>query len=255
MAENKYRKCAFAFLDILGYKNIVNSLDENKDKAMEFIYNLESLMDGCLSTIDIYKDMGIEYIIFSDSICIWAYLDDDDNYSNGKFSYEYLEQCYYKILSLCQVICGIQRRGVRYNLLFRGAISIGNSYHTRNVLFSSALVKSYIAEGQQSIYPRIILNFDNDDDILKALKDSLLATGWLCYYDNQVMTDFVGIVYGGNFFMHELIALELDQIRDIIQRGLDEYRDNEHIFEKYEWLAQYFNLKLRGAYKEKMISV
>lgn len=258
MESNKeYRKCAFAFLDIMGYKSIVEKLDSNPDKAMKFIRQLEKLISDCINAISAYENLGVEYIIFSDSICLWVYIDEDENRKDEKyiFSYKYMERCYVAVLALCQVVVGIQQRAIDYDLLFRGAISIGRHYHTENITFSSALVKAYIAESSDSIYPRVILYSMNDDFVLTALLDSLIATGCVCECDDWAMIDYIGTIYATSFFDSTLISYNLDRHREFIINGLEQFASNEKVRKKYEWLARYFNSKLREGYKDKSIEM
>jgi hypothetical protein len=248
-----YRLCAFAFLDILGFKNIVTEIGDDIQKAETFIRTLISLIEGSEKTLSSFCEANVQYQIFSDSICIWINLDEDENFTD-KFSYQYIEKCYNAILALCMIVSSIQRRGIYEGLLFRGAISIGYHYHHRNVTFSQAMVAAYMAESKESIYPRVILMSFDDRFILTALLDSLVATGYATE-DDWVYVDYLNTVYGSSFMEQSIIEDFFNSHKDIIEKGLEKYKNDEKIFIKYQWLARYHNKRLRPGYEKYMIDI
>lgn len=249
--KNNYRLCAFAFLDILGFKNIVADVGDDIERAESFIHTLTTLIEESEETISCFSEVHVQYQIFSDSICIWINLDEDEEF-NGKFSYQYIEKCYTAVLALCMIISSIQRQGIYEGLLFRGAISIGYHYHHKNVTFSQALVKAYMAESKESIYPRVILISFDDKFILTALLDSLVATGYVTEED-WVYVDYLNTAYGCSFMEQTIIEDFLNRHKKIIENGLKKYKEDAKLLLKYQWLAYYHNRRLRPGYESFMI--
>lgn len=258
-SEAKYRKCVFAFLDILGFKNIVMSVGTDTTKAIKFIESLETIITGCINSCERYQNgkiegMNIEYSIFSDSVCLWSYIDEDKNYSPGKYSHSYITKCYTAVISLCQIIANIQIRAIREGIIFRGAISVGQHYYQNHVTFSNALVKAYMAESTFSMYPRVIVFSFDDDFILTALLDALLSSGYVTE-DDWLYIDYLRVLYPTLAFQYELIARELDIHKELIMKGLKDHEDNPHNLDKYVWLAKYHNSRLKSEYKDKEIEI
>lgn len=258
MVSNEYRKCIFAFLDVLGFKNIVVSVGSSSDRAMNFVRSLDRIISGCIqSCTECQKTqmdaLNIQYSIFSDSICLWCYIDEDENFSkNSRYSFEYISKCYSTTLTLCRIIANIQIRGFTEGIIFRGAISVGQHYCCNNVTFSTALVKAYNAESTFSIYPRVILFSFDDDCIITALLDSLLYTGYVAEED-WVYIDYLRVLYPTLRFQHDLISADLEIHKQLITKGLCDNSDNPNVLEKYIWLAKYHNSRLMSGYEEKQI--
>lgn len=256
--NKEYRKCVLAFLDILGFKNIVASVGTSSERAMQFVHSLDRIINSCIDNcIECQKQqidaLNIQYSIFSDSICLWCFIDEDEHFSqNGKYSYEYISKCYSATLTLCQIIANIQIRGLSEGIIFRGAISIGQHYCCNNVTFSNALVKAYIAESTFSTYPRVILFSFDDDCILTALLDSLLHTGYVTEED-WVYIDYLRVLYPTLRFQYDLIAADLELHKNLIIKGLCDNSDDPRVLEKYNWLAKYHNSRLMNGYEDKQI--
>lgn len=260
----KYRLCVFAYLDIIGFKSIISAIGDDNEKAIEFINKLKNLMDGCEKTITIYKELGCQYQIFSDSICVWCYIDEDEHFTD-KYSREYFEKCYTAVAGITMIVASIQRQGVLfYDLLFRGGISIGYHYHEGNVTLSQALVKAYIAESSLSVFPRVILLMFDDRCILTGLADSLASSGFVtiddCIYNNGAesdiaFVDYCGSAYGCFLFDEQTISSFLDKHKTLITKSLIESAKDKKVLLKYVWLACYHNSKIRSGYEKYLIDL
>lgn len=133
-----YTECYVAFLDILGFKNLIEESDCNT------IYDIfQSILDfephQLLSKTDVYKK--IHHTIMSDSIVVYI----DAAITDG-------------FMALTDACSQIQMRLLCNNppIFIRGGIAKGTLCHENNILFGDGLTKAYILESTSAIYPRII---------------------------------------------------------------------------------------------------
>ena len=87
-----YSKHLFVFMDILGYKSIVEEAENNINEATHIIKNIDVLVSDCIKKqLDrLHKDFKTDYVIFSDSICVAIPIikvEEDDKYM------DYLAEC------------------------------------------------------------------------------------------------------------------------------------------------------------------
>src|SRR5690606_10023546 len=140
------------FLDILGFKNIIDDTvnkENDVEEKIEFLYkNLNDirgfLLERLKSKYTFYRpgrNYSIKVTQFSDSIII-SFLNDNNE-------------------TLSELIRTIQEliiRQINNKILCRGAISYGKLIHENKVIFGPALNDAYETETKASIYPRIILD-------------------------------------------------------------------------------------------------
>lgn len=160
------------------------------------------------------------------------------------------------MFSLLFEVLGINRQLlINSRLLVRGAITEGLMYHEGSVAFGPALTAAYDLERESSIYPRIII-----DPALEIpfLSSQLIYGGGqqpvghsrtirrspdgFCFLDflapwGPSITGIKGIPD----FNDPIFASTLNHVRPIIVAGLNDHKYKTSIWEKYRWLAEYFN--------------
>lgn len=148
-----YRKCIIAFLDILGFKSMINT------KAFEEIREIfETVIpenDFCLALGRAAYDTDEELIrynevlkqtkkhIMSDSIIIAA--------PSG------YPEALAVVIDICDVIQE-QLYDLDEPVFLRGAIAEGDFYLDEQLIFGKGLVEAYIAQENYAVYPRIIIS-------------------------------------------------------------------------------------------------
>ncbi len=141
---SKYRECYVAFLDILGFKNIVYNYDA------EDIYNIfQKIEDAELKQAVKFEDSSknipledVKKYIMSDSIILYIE-------SSKKRALEaIIKQC---------LLLARQLFKHKKPILLRGAITKGKFLRKGSVVFGPALSDSYLLQEYSSIYPRIII--------------------------------------------------------------------------------------------------
>ncbi len=264
-----YNKHLLAYIDIMGYKNMVKDAELGKTNPVETIRNLERTVKKCIKDhINGFKkitSMGsvkntIDYVIFSDCICIWAPLiqlqNKEINYSySSDYTDEYVDRNYEMLCLFILMILDIQMLSLRFGIIFRGAISVGNHYKSRNVMFSNALVKAYSAETNYANYPRIIIDNKTQNDFLNlhSVSNGLIDCGLALRDDDIIFIDYLGRINNMRHMSNDFTKKYLDYHKRIIEDNLVGYYNNETVLAKYSWLAKYHNYKLLPSFKNMKI--
>ena len=147
MIEKEYSDCYVAFLDILGFKNMINSFDCNK------LYEIfKRIMDASDTTANVddkeVEAFGhIKYYIMSDSVVVYI----DAGITDALFA----------LLSSCQTI---QMALLRDNILLRGGVERGTLFRENSVIFGKGLTQAYLLESNVALFPRIVFNQELLDD-------------------------------------------------------------------------------------------
>lgn len=225
MAE--YKDCYFAFMDILGFKNLVRSAscDEilsiyNEAKKQ---YEITMTTEDKLEPLFDISDMHIK--IMSDTICIYIYSDIPRS-----------------LPSLIYICTYFQARMLWHNppVLIRGGISQGMLYANEEILFGEALVNAYLLESNNAIVPRIILtkslidNYAGDDEVLKKSLNGILSRD----YDGFYTLEYCFVFY---WMGHATHGKEIERVCQHIQNVLDTTTDNS-IRNKYIYLSNRINI-------------
>lgn len=157
--ENK--KHLVAFLDILGFKKLIDDHFSGKNKQALLLLKKalkEAEQFGIIYSKQYLKQYNIKFSFkqFSDCVCISMPL---------KSNYTTIESygVFINVIRLYQLIL------LENRILIRGGISIGGHFENANMIFSDALVKSYKLESQSAIYPRILV----DKDLLYLIQKNL----------------------------------------------------------------------------------
>ena len=139
-----YKDRYIVFIDILGFKDIVNKSNNDNKKAEEILENLKCIERIKKENDEIFKLTSINrrVTIFSDSIII---------------SYPLLHSESGCFLSLVLDIIYITIELLNKGVYIRGGMTYGKLYHENNICFGPAMVEAYSLE-QEAIYPIIIID-------------------------------------------------------------------------------------------------
>mgnify|MGYP001262162001 CR=1 FL=1 len=232
---SKYNDSYVAFLDVLGFKNMVKHSDDFKlTKYFEEVEETLRELKGRSSK----KDIG--YIIISDSIIltIKKAANADDN----------LE----KLRQLCISVSKIQKRLALSNIWLRGAIATGNTYFddNNNQIVGPAYIDAYLLEEELAKYPRVIL--DN-----RIFKDLNFETGYdfirgINKYDQNcdiVLYDWSKSEMVSKHMLEQDVMFFIDYFETIpsneaeFTRIYDNIRENlfadTRLHSKYRWISIY----------------
>lgn len=235
---NNYENRIVLFLDILGFKKIINETIKKSKKSSPF-----EVVDKTTFIIETIREMTNDAEIshkksskvvsqFSDSIVISFKADDQKELPNLFYN---LQRLIAKLIAR-KVLC-------------RGAISYGLLYHKNNLVFGPALVDAFETESQAALYPRVILDksvieimkyhysFENKHSFRKITFDVNVDSFLKTDTDDKFYVDyFIGTMM---FFKEEEMYKIYSDLRKMIMDGL-RYK-NPSINIKYGWMKNKYN--------------
>lgn len=246
-----YELRIIAFIDILGFKEIVKQSEKDSTK-IELLYSvLEFLKDWEISNkwdlkyLEIEEDAqkkGVKNFdirgktnstSFSDSIVVSVKVENNIN-----------EMVSTLIVNLSYIGAILFEKGI----LFRGGLTIGNIIHNKNgTVFGQGLIDAYLLETKSAKFPRIILS----DKLINHLKYPL-QTKRDRYPYHQYLNRFEDGCVGFHQMIHyqvieswsdmtdEKLKKSLKNIRKTIINGLDTSFENPEVYEKYKWLENQY---------------
>lgn len=197
-----------AFLDILGYSNMVKSDLEGPsgdEKYFQKLLDLHKETNGLK-----YENLEFTLIQFSDSIIISAPFNPDSFCSFSKLIAEY------------------QLKLLHVGIPIRGGITFGKHYYKDDFLFSSGLIDAYGIESKLARYPRIIIS----DDLFELLKSQKVNLEFVINDNDYKIIDFLHASDG---------TFDIEIINDLITKL--ENNKSETVSEKGLWLKEYVNYK------------
>ena len=220
LQEKKY----VAFLDVLGFKELVRQKGERLNSYFETIHT-------ALNDIELDK-AEITSQLVSDSIILAC------DFSNDN------------LRLLLKAVQTIQSRCALKNIWIRGAITIGDIHFDRklNVVVGNGLTDSYLLESQEK-FPRIIIDpkvlslengFGSRAKFIKEFNKVDNRDGipliHESYSENETIeTDAIFVS-----FAERLISQGVDSIQSIYENIQKELYFNQKNYPKYLWLKQYF---------------
>lgn len=236
----KYENRIVLFLDILGFKNIIDKTVEKNvenEKAIEKLYNdLEEIKTFLIERLKtnkslIYKENNsVKVTQFSDSIIIS--FESDNNAT---------------LLILIKTIKELIMNLVNKGILCRGAISYGKLIHNEKIIFGPALNDAYETETKAAIYPRIILDKSIIElgSISKKSKEKFFTKEDIIMNDLSKDTDekyFINYFSKNIFDYYNVTNIEsyLTNLRTIIINGSKSSKPDIKI--KYGWMKNKYNL-------------
>ena len=229
-----YEKRFVAFLDILGFKEMIKETyinGEEFNRIKKVLGKIANMKD--LNYHDKYpqNEIGKDVSVFSDSIII--------SYSADMSIGAPLLHILIDLVHLCINL-------LSNNIFVRGGITFGEIIHNENVCFGPAMIKAYEIEQKEAFYPRIVVD-------KAAVQKGLLLHG---IADTSEIKEYIEQVINegedGLFFLDILFASEdeignfdeylcfLNEIKTyLVQHLSKKYPDN--VKQKYIWFARYFN--------------
>ena len=233
--DKSFRDSIVVFLDILGFKNKVQTV--RKKNEIKNLFDILFYMNAwntqnCINTFieekdflnepylkgkkinfdKIQKEIQISY--FSDSLVITL------PYCNKDFID--------KVFLVIRATAYLCSKLAITNNFIRGGITIGKMFHETNIFFGPAFLEAYRLESEIANYPRIILSNqlinliqNNNIPYLKTDNDGLIYIDWVDFIKNGTCTSLKDSI-------------------PIIENNLDDninlYQGNLKILAKYKWL-------------------
>lgn len=213
--EKQYQKCYVAFLDVLGFKEMI------KTKSCEYIYGVfskefkQTVKQIYVDTTLAFDMSNIKMKVMSDSICFFV----DSSLKNSLFG-------------LVGVIANFQNELLCFEepVLTRGAIVHGDIFSEGDIIYGPAFVDAYLKEEKLAKYPRIILDEglieesenNSDDNVYKALNQFSLFD-----FDGNFVVDYWQV-------FNEINKNKYLDLLSYIEKVISE-NENESVVEKYKY--------------------
>lgn len=242
--QPELKRSLVAFVDILGYRTLINDaqangtsqsllirLHEALSKASRYLNELDEKGEPYLTpSLQLNKDR-YKIRTFTDNIVIGYPIHDDAESEFGSMSSN---------LAFFQL--EMSNRG----FFVRGAITIGDLYIDDLVVFGKGLLDSYEGESKHARDPRVILT--------KSAKEAIMQH--VGYYSNPSHSPQASELYkdaDGQFFLNYLDSIMiaedehgpffdmLEKHKAAVEEKLNSHRDQPAYWAKYAWSANYHN--------------
>ncbi len=254
--ENRF----VAFLDILGFKEIISNKAE-VIRIAEIVESETSTASRVKERHGIYPNKALSVTVISDSVVISI------PYGDG-FWTEKIKSLRY----LLSTVEKIQFKCAMQNVWIRGGISYGEMHHSERNVVGNALVKAYMIE-QNAIYPRIILDAKimlafqkgGGPSSRKALIKEMNQTFGAESYSGKFLFDKSDENWSGSFSTHFMDDTPLfvnyfhsvfsDLVTEKERKELAEFLKHRlysaptpHIYAKYKWVIEYLIATIPGGH-------
>lgn len=246
MNNSKYEHRVVLFLDILGFKNIVNESVTNDEVAARIHTALHRIHLEYSDQTGSFDD-DTKLTFFSDSLFFTQKFHTNDSSD---------------VFFFLNTAAFIMNSFLAYGLFPRGAITHGKCLHEKvqntdsnaridtSICYGPAINTAYIAEETKAIWPRIIVDSDVllkgiQDDKVNAFEDSAKDFDELVKNDGTV---FYLDTLKPNYFDTGMFIPFIEQVQKHVIQNLKKQTDS-HIREKYELFADYFNSKVKLNYR------
>jgi hypothetical protein len=233
MAENEYTVRYVAFLDILGFRELITNLEKDETKlpfVRDLLRNIHNPDPENFKNI--LPNSGLRAQSISDAVAMSADMTPDG-----------LAHMFMAVERLAQKL-------LKEGFFLRGAIVKGRVFHDPEMVFGEGVVRAHRYESTVARYPRIMLPREIVADVNQCLNEDRFQK----VFNGQVRRSKDGPQYlhvlrlsaqikdmkSDSSERHKLLAT-LTDIRNHIQRRLDEAMDEPSHFEKVHWFADYWN--------------
>lgn len=236
-SRQDYKLSYLAYVDILGWKNIVDQIGNDLDRFDAIVAAFDSLrlhagQDEFVRALGNSAPVNLpppHHFVASDTI-ILSTVDD----AHGLFA----------LVLRCGKLCAdLLKRGFPT----RGAIIRGRLYHKGQVIFGEALTSAYQMEKRSTRYPRVVIT---EEAYSNLLTQGPLKGPWAeATYANMFGRDqdgfwrlnpFASLFVPDSGFMPDF----LEAAAETIVRTLAEFFPGSEEFAKAHWLAELFNKEL-----------
>ena len=243
----EYRLCIISFFDILGFGDIVDRLHCDEIYKLLGTFRHFTLPKDSLSK-EVIKLKEIGIINFSDTVIRTVPIDNESNlkYPDGLVFHELID------------LIHIQGELIAKGILIRGAVTLGNVFHSEELIYGPGIIDTYLLEKEKAKNPRIIVH----KMLIEAIKKMplLKALHHDAAYEEESVRKLLKADGDGHLFIDYLKIMEnevedlydyrlfLQRHKQIIDNGLLS-KDNK-ILKKYRWLKKYHNNLVKKFRKE-----
>ena len=264
-----YENRIVAFLDVLGFRNLIaesekdNSKIQELYKVLKYLKTWEKPSEWNLNLVEIEEDAqrkGVESFdiasksnctCFSDSIVV-SVVADESNINE-------------LVSTLIANLSFIGANLITEGILIRGGLTIGKLIHNDNgIILGQALIDAYELESKYSKYPRIIIS----NRLIEKMNYPLLSKDKRFPYHQYVtryedgcvgfsQLSYFQVIQSWNAIEKDYLRTALKKARREIVKGLDISFESPDIHTKYKWLGKEYNglIILAAGIKEELLEL
>ncbi|MBA8851368.1 hypothetical protein FHW20_002303 [Ochrobactrum intermedium] len=221
----KYERRLILFIDILGFKSMVNSSTVDTHKVEQLVSAVKSLRSLEMES-SVFRSQRLSQ--FSDNVVL-------------SFKYNTKGSTFWLIDQLTLVLIEMARKGI----LCRGAITVGDLLHTKDLVIGPGLVHAYELESQVSIYPRVIVDQVVLSNIVNNISESNNYKTEKRYIYDYLKIDgdgwhWVDYISYQSFVASGLEPEDYDEYREKLSELVENNINSKHpsVSTKYRWLEQ-----------------
>lgn len=221
------KECLCAFLDILGYKNIIKT--SNLDQNIKNIEKIKEIFKYHSSLKNNHEDYFWKAKTFSDNIYLESKIKEHPIFTKGIANES-------NIAYLLEELAHYQRNMyIECEFFVRGGIVIGDVYSDEDIIYGKGIIDA-VEEEKKAIYPRIVIA----EKLLSVIEENRKCYGKEYWGDDIILQS-----EDGKYFLNYLNFEEIDRKALTIHKALIEdnlkKNNDEKILGKYIWLANYHN--------------
>lgn len=243
----KYDNRIVAYLDILGFKDLLDkTVDNEENDVEEKIDAIQDVYKIIRTTWDLDEgDINSEYFkkailkdrekkkkvvtIFSDTIVV-------------SFLQQAESEIFLTLMELRWLIMNLAHKGV----ICRGALAYGKLIHTDKMIYGPALVEAYMTESKAALFPRVILTKELIQLAGKFKSSHNSPEEEVEYVEGLLKKDLDGMYYIDYFLgaQNDLddefdFPIYLEKMADMIRKGVKSRKPEVRI--KYMWMKEKIN--------------
>lgn len=244
-----YKEYFVAFLDILGFKEVVLSRKQADQNKIAKYFDVVEMTVHKLKENSEKSELG--FIIISDSVIL--------SMPSGHNEEENIDA----LRQLCIAVGVIQSELLKNKLWLRGGISNGLAYfdYQRNIVVGPGYINAYTLESNSAIFPRVILDnqlipylkFQSAQEMIEIV--NLKPYGGLHYknWNTNILFDWnEKHINKKNFTQDAALFIDYipqaiskwDNVDSIVEGIRENIYLNEKIYNKYRWAIEYLKICL-----------
>lgn len=232
-----YKPSAVAFLDVLGFKKLVN------DDIKPEIEHLANLLEKSPIHLDEPNKINLPKDLYKNIVPKYTQISDCIIYSS-KLKVNASSKDYYGL-----VIVGLRSIQIAQTLLLakypiRGGIEIGDVHHTQKTIIGKPYQEAYRLESIDADHPRIILGNNAADHWIYKVPEHFKDTNHpiFIYYRGFYTVNIINAWYfrnDSNYSEDDYLDTYLKNFQTIIEGKILENQNNPKHVEKWIWLYDF----------------
>jgi hypothetical protein len=217
--KSLYKKRILAYIDILGFKKLIDYSIRDKNifnNIQKYLGSMNKFFLNDTQDFDFYNCCDFQCIQFSDTFV--ASIDSTENNEIIIF-----------LNKIMVLISTLAYDGI----LSRGSIVYENLYHNNHIIYGPGIIDAYIKELNYAFYPRIII----DKQVISMINADLSRYYTSMDIDGLYYLDFIRSFWRINDYKN--VKYHAYRIKNTIQNGI--FNESLSVRQKYEWVKSKYN--------------